>query len=597
MRRFAHSRPASRIIAVVLEALACVLLFGAGSFVLARYVAAMATTSLWTDELHTIIHYSGRGPIATLTEYAEPNNHIFFNLVNSLTPGRSSVAPLRARFWSFAAFLLTLGTGIGFFMRRRSLVLGALLFCLLAVQPELLDLMLQARGYSFLALFSLLAVLLTLRLFSGVERRHLVGLALVSVAGAWTVPTFALFAAPLWLLVFMALRRRDVFVAGAFTCVGTLAVYAPVARRLAYQAQHYDERWGRQYGSVKAVGATLKTYLLNPSVVGLSFERHGVMLVVFLGTCVLAYALWRSFRDALPVLVTLGAVAAFFSACLALQTPLIRSTAFIVVPLVFSAIYLLWLLAREASPVRGAGALLLAGILALHTQRNMRLFQFLPLEEWQEMARVLHDTFPEHTKFFVNASPDFLAGYLFPGYTAADRVDLPAVARGEELYLDTPVMDPPDGRIDAKKSVRDAVEYRIPQRRAGYEALWVCPPEHAFIRAARSPRGNERAALTDRNIGTGMDANMRADGLELELEPGHLFRAIVLVSVPESEAVFSVHALDASGKTLVLGHIRHSRNVALVNLRDQSVAIVSLEPTDHSRGIPPIQEVWAYPVP
>ena len=582
---------------MVLEALACVLLFGAGSFVLARYVSVMATTSLWTDELHTIIHYSSRGPIATLTEYAEPNNHIFFNLVNSLTPGRSSVAPLRARLWSFVAFLLTLGVGIGFFARRRSLVLGALLFCLLAVQPELLDLILQARGYAFMALFSLLAVLLILRLFSGVERRYLVGLALVSVAGAWTVPTFALFIAPLWLLVFMALRRRDVFVAGAFTCVGIFAVYAPVARQLAYQLQHYDERWGRQYGDVKAVGATLKIYLLHPSVVGLSFERHGVMVVVFLGAGVLAFTLWRSFRDALPVLVTLGAVAAFFSACLALQTPLIRSTAFIVVPLVFSAIYLLWLLAREASPVRGAGALLLAGILALHAHRSLRSFQFLPLEQWQEMARVLHDTFPEHTKFFVNASPDFLAGYLFPGYAAADQVDVPALARGEELYLDTPVMDPPGGRIDAKKSVKAVVEYRIPQRRAGYEALWLCPPEHAFIRAARSPRGDERLALTDRSMETGMDANVRADGLELELEPGHSFRAVVIVSVPESEAVFSVSALDANGKTLVLGPIRHSRNIALVNLRDQSVAIVSLEAVDRSRGIPPIQEAWAYPLP
>src|ERR1019366_7131979 len=157
------TRRAPRTIVAILETLACVLLFGSGLLVLGRYVVAMATTSLWTDELHTIIHYSSRGPIATLTEYAEPNNHIFFNLVNSLTPGRGSVAPLRARLWSFVAFLLMLGMGISFFARRRSLVLGALLFCLLAVQPELLDLMLQSGGYAFSAFFSLLAVLRPLR--------------------------------------------------------------------------------------------------------------------------------------------------------------------------------------------------------------------------------------------------------------------------------------------------------------------------------------------------------------------------------------------------------------------------------------------------
>src|ERR671930_2212760 len=62
-------------------------------------VRGMATTSLWVDEIYTIQHWSAKGPLFTVTHY-NSNNHILFNLLNSVTPGQDRFNPIRARLWS-----------------------------------------------------------------------------------------------------------------------------------------------------------------------------------------------------------------------------------------------------------------------------------------------------------------------------------------------------------------------------------------------------------------------------------------------------------------------------------------------------------------
>src|SRR5256885_15575932 len=70
-------------------------------------IKGMATTSLWQDELYTIDRFSSRGPNYVLTNY-NANNHIFFNILSSLTIGRHPFHPFSARFWSFVCLILTI---------------------------------------------------------------------------------------------------------------------------------------------------------------------------------------------------------------------------------------------------------------------------------------------------------------------------------------------------------------------------------------------------------------------------------------------------------------------------------------------------------
>src|SRR5690606_24144527 len=119
--------------------------------------------SLWNDELFSVIRTSGEGPVHTVTTYESANNHVFFNLLNALTPGAGSVDPLRARLWSVVAVLAMLVVLVLEFYRRGWYLGGAVLFTLFAANPAWLDLTLQARGYGLLGLAAAVSCVATWR--------------------------------------------------------------------------------------------------------------------------------------------------------------------------------------------------------------------------------------------------------------------------------------------------------------------------------------------------------------------------------------------------------------------------------------------------
>ena len=574
----------------------------AGFFSFQKYLVAMATTSLWTDELWSVLHYSGKGPWTVVTEYHAPNNHIFFNLLNALTPGRASVEPLRARIWSFAAVTALLAGFLAYFARRRALMWGAVPFLLFAAGPEFLDLMLQARGYGLLSLAALVASVLTVGYVRDGMPRTLAFLGLVSVLGAWTVPTFVFFVAPLWAFLLIAVRRRQVLLAAALTGAGVLLVHLPVASQLLHQVSHFDERWGRQYSSLGAVRETVVLYLLHPVVVGRTLGKSA-LLALGASLLLLVGLAWRRNRgEAKGISVVLGSVAAFFAICLVLQTPFIRSTAFIAVPIAFAGTLAASLAVFPGGVrLRRVGALVAASFLLVRGVSAARSFTFTPLERWKEMATLLKETFPEGTTFFVPKEPQYLNAYLEEGNRLVARLDRRSIERGAELFLDTPIVDPPEGRIDVRTIAPCAVEYRLPQRRVGYEALWFCPPTSSLVSRAKSEAGGPdlTGVLSDRDIttGTGTLAGMNGDvwRLDLDLSPGRRYRSLVIVAKDEKTEDLVVQAWGSANVPVTLGRVRRSGKVTLVSLKDQEISHVTIGPAT-SLGPPlAIQEVWANP--
>ena len=135
-----------------IAASACVVLFAGAYFV--RYLHALATTGMYVDELATIAKGASLGPIVSMTDYFSENNHIFFNVITSLTLGANPYEPLRARLWSFIAMTATLILVVVFFTRRRRFLEGALVVYGIAASGTLLDLTLLARGYGIVFLCS-----------------------------------------------------------------------------------------------------------------------------------------------------------------------------------------------------------------------------------------------------------------------------------------------------------------------------------------------------------------------------------------------------------------------------------------------------------
>ena len=162
-----------------------------------------------------------------VTEY-QSNNHVFFNLVNALTPGADSVDPARARLWSIVALFTLLGVGCVELWRRGWFLVGAAFFAAFAANPGWLDLVLQARGYGFLGLAALVCCVATWRHLESGGTRSLVVLGAATVLGTWTVPSFVLFGAPLWLALLVATRSVRVLIGGVVTAVAMAVVFLPI---------------------------------------------------------------------------------------------------------------------------------------------------------------------------------------------------------------------------------------------------------------------------------------------------------------------------------------------------------------------------------
>jgi hypothetical protein len=567
-----------------------------------KYLAAMATTSLWTDELWSILHYSGRGPWTVVTEYHEPNNHIFFNLLNALSPWRGSVEPLPARIWSFAAVASLLAGFLSYFARRRAFLCGAAAFLVFATGPEFLDLTLQARGYGLLSLFALVASVLVVSHIRNGTPRTLALLGVISVLGTFTLPTFGFFIVPMWGFLWLAIRRLRVLYAALLTGAGILVVYLPVASQLLSQLAHFDERWGRQYASLGAVKETVVMYLLHPAVVGVALGKRE-LLVLAAGLLVLLGLAWR--RDpveAKGISVILGSALAFFAICRTLQTPLVRSTAFVVVPIAFAAALAASVLELPGGArLRRVAALAAAGFLLFRGVSAVRSFAFTPFERWKELATIVGETFPEGTPSFVTSEPDYLKGYLAPGNRLAERLDRGSFERGEELLLDTPVMSPSGGRVDGRSIAPCAVEFRLPQRRAEYEALWFCQPATSFVAAARSEAGGSDLAkeISDRDLSTGSGFLAGKGGeewaLDLDLTPGRRYRSLVIVAKEERPVDLAFLAWTAGGRPVPVGRVRRWKRVTLVSLGDQEVTRVVIGPSARLGPLVALQEVWANP--
>ncbi len=564
------------------------------------YGRTMATVSLWTDELVSVLDFSSKGPAFVVTDYHDPNNHVFFNLLVSLVPDGRSVAPLRARLVSFLAVGGLLVFLVGRLWRTRPL-LAAFLAAGLLGNGELVDLLFQARGYGLAAFFAALLSTLACDVVGGARGRAVVLLVVVAVLGTWTLPTFGFFAAPVLLLAFVVTRRRDLFLAGLASLLGVLAAYAPILRELTAQNAEYAVRWGRSYASADAVLETLRTYLLRPR--AFFGGPAGAFALLFGVASLPAFLTHEERRTTAGAQVLLGACLVFFTTCVWLGTPILRSTSFVVIPFSLAAGTIAYKLVERPVLRRPAAICLVlaSGVLSVHGWKRALQFDYLPAERWKEAAELLAETFPDRQPFFVDFAPRFLEGYLGPAYSPAAAVDEEGFRRGRFVILDTVVTEPPE-RFDPKNYSPSMVEFRLPQRRARFLSICFAPPEESFVHSVvMSGRPVPAEPLTDRNFATPCSGQAgRGDGmLEVRLLPGRRYRSLVLVRQVAGEVGEPACSLSSGADVAVeaCGPMRSFGRFTIVNLRDLPVQTVVLSPGEDPAPAPSVVEVWAYALP
>ncbi len=466
-----------------LEIVAALLLVAASCFYLFQVGQIMVTNPLQGDEVGTIKSFSSRGAGYVATHYGVAKNHIFFNLLNAWTPGHKEYIPWRGRLWSYVAFAALLGLALRFFIRRQWYLEGALFFFFSTTSQKMLETNLAARGYGLLAFFTLAGCLLVHRYFEKPSWNPIAWLCLCVTLGTYTMPHYILFGGVLIFLLFLRTWDWRVCLGGIATVIVIGLLYAPVFTQLTQVVDKYADTYGDSYPDFNAVYTTINYYLLE--------QKPWVVFAALASTLLAPFVLWtrtEATAKALQLLVVTAFV--FFVICLKMETPRLRTTDFVTIPLLFSGVLGAGRIYRHPNISFWRPFLAIACVIPLSfgtwTQANS--FRFTPKENYLGSAKIIQAIFPAGVAIHVNERPDKLEHTLPKNYVRPVPFD-PAVWKVGELVM----LDSDFRAIDRFKPESlspGAIELRVKQSKGAYQALSFVPPENDLIVWTETTPGN-----------------------------------------------------------------------------------------------------------
>lgn len=418
-----------------IETLLAIALIGLSLILTCRMLHSMATTSLSTDEFGTIGMFSAKGPLRVATDYRSPKNHVFFNLLSSLLPGRKSYDPARARAVSLAAVALTAILLIAWSAWRGRWMEGAVLLALWSSAPQMLSISLEARGYGLVGFFGTVAAIATIEYLRSRDRNWLWAVAAATALGGYTMPAFLFFAGPLMLILWAADRTRWSILAGVIAVVATLLLYAPMLRQVlaAFHGYGVQGEFEADFRSIHGVLTAAKLYLFQ----GQDWQTWGLLAALALAPFVpLPPALGRGERAGLRVVA--AASVCLFATMLVLRTPPIRTAAFAMLPLGIGGFWALGDLVRGALP-RGLRAVLwvlVAGALIASLARAVVGFQFTPTENWNLASQGIEAAFPPTVHVDFQRYAKYLGNTLSDADIRDAKYDPGALAAGTLVVAD-----------------------------------------------------------------------------------------------------------------------------------------------------------------
>ena len=508
------------------------------------YMYYMATTSLWNDELYSIRHFSSQGIWHVLSDYHVPNNHIFFNLLNVLTPVSDPYTPLTARFLSFVSVLACFAVGVVWLWRRGLLFEAGVFVFVGFANVRNLDLMMEARGYGLICLFAICCIVLVCRYLEAGSKKAIWTAAGATILGTWTVPTFMGFGGPLMFLAFALRPRWNALGAGALAATGVIAVHLPVVEQIIQNAARFGEAWGRPFATWTGVESSASLYLFPNVEPAWAFG----LLVVTLS----AILLTGGSKSVAPVAQRAVAlsVIVFFAGCLVLETPLVRTTQFVAIPVAFLAgLMAARLLAQTPSVLGSCTRCSILGGMFVLTINTILSLSFTAKENWQDTAEFINTVFPQDIEIAVPSRKPWLDPYLEGVRTFEDVVDIERFAMGRQIVVaDRYLKIPVEERFVGGAHASVAVDVQMRQRHGRYQLISFSRP-HA----------------TDYIDVVEWDGKVCACGELTDGDP--TTGRLVLIGAPTDDDVFSVRLTPRAGfqhKALVLGFSKDPSSLPLV---------------------------------
>ena len=497
------------------------------------YLYSMATTSLWNDELYSIKHFSSQGIWNAISNYHVPNNHIFFNVLNVLTPVADPYTPLAARFWSFVSVLACFAVGVVWLWRRGLNFEAALFVFVVFANERNLNLMMEARGYGLICLFAVCCSVLVCNYLRTESTKAISMAAGATILGTWTLPTFLGFAGPLMFLAFALRPRWNALVAGGLGVIGIMLLHLPVLEQLIQNAGRFGDAWGRPFASLAGVGTSASLYLF-PNVE--TAWALAVLLAILL--MILLSGGNRSVVSPVAQRALALSVVSFYAGCLVLETPLVRTSQFIAIPVALLTGLLVARVVARIPDILGSCArcVILGGVIVL-TSNTVFSFSFIPRENWQETAKFIDAVFPQNIDIAVPSGKPWLDPYLGGGRTTTAEVDIEKYAEGRQIVVSDRYLRIPTGdRFVGEVHAPIAVGVRMRQRHGRYQLISFSRPSTTTYVNSVEWNGKDCACgeLTDgdpatgRLVFTGVRANDDVVSVRLVPQEGLHHKAVVL---------------------------------------------------------------------
>jgi hypothetical protein len=151
------------------------------------------------DEAYTVMAFANTPLFNLLSDYHLPNNHIFHTLMVHLSIQIFGLAPWAVRLPALLAGVMAIPAGYMFTRKVYGTSAALPVAAALALFPALLEYATNARGYTLIALFSLLGLTLALYLKDHFNRLGWMLLVLCMALGFWTIPIMLYPAGLIWL--------------------------------------------------------------------------------------------------------------------------------------------------------------------------------------------------------------------------------------------------------------------------------------------------------------------------------------------------------------------------------------------------------------
>jgi Dolichyl-phosphate-mannose-protein mannosyltransferase len=191
------------------------------------------------DEATSFNNYASRPLYIGLTDYREPNNHLFHTLLVHISTGILGTAPWAIRLPALIAGVLLVPATYVLVRTLYEKGAGLLAAGLVACSSTLIEYSVNARGYTIVTLLFLLMLIVGARVVETNSTIGWAGLVVLGTLALYTLPTavYAVGGVLAWMLV-CALRRpgvavkpflRRLVVSMAATTLATALLYAPVA--------------------------------------------------------------------------------------------------------------------------------------------------------------------------------------------------------------------------------------------------------------------------------------------------------------------------------------------------------------------------------